>query len=237
MKLKPTIIAGAIGLIFIGGLSLSTYLEDKGSEEEKQEDRESEEKLLLEDPTSISGNSNFLELSTIYGIDLKTLTDAFLLGDVDPALFETRDLEHYYQNIDETIEIGNEAVQAFIAIHNDLDFEYIDIYLPQEAIDILKSLGKLSPAEEAYFLDHTVSNIEVDITDVELEVEKENTLTGNTTLQDLINMGLTQEALESLTGIAIDNTQILLRDYAEDNDLSYGEIKSDVELLLSNLDQ
>jgi hypothetical protein len=50
-------------------------------------------------------------------------------------------------------------------------------------------------------------------------------------------MGLTQEALESLTGIAIDNTQILLRDYAEDNDLSYGEIKSDVELLLFNLDQ
>ena len=235
MKLKPTLIAGAIGLIFIGGLSLSAYLEDHGSEEEKQADRETEEKLLLEDPTSISGNSNFLELSSIYGIDLKTLTDAFLLEDTDPALFETRDLEHYYQNIDESIEIGNEAVQAFIAIHNDLDFEFFDIYLPKEAIDILKSLGKLSPAEEAYFLDHTVSNIEVDISDVELEVEKENNLTGNTTLQDLINMGLTQESIESVTGIAIENTQILLRDYAEDNDLSYGEVKGDIEVLLSSL--
>ena len=235
MKLKPTLIAGTIGLIFIGGLSLSTYLEDKGSEEEKQADRESEEKLLLEDPTSISGNSNFLELSSTYGIDLKTLTDAFLLGDTDPALFETRDLEHYYQNIDENIEIGNEAVQAFIAIHNDLDFEFIDIYLPTQAIDILKSLGKLSPVEEAYFLNHTVSNIEVDISDVEFEVEKENNLTGNTTLQDLINMGLTQESIESVTGIAIENTQILLRDYAEDNDLSYGEVKEDVEGLLSSL--
>lgn len=236
MKLKPTLIAGAIGLIFIGGLSLSSYFEEKGSDEEKQLDRESEEKLLLEDPTSISGNSNFLELSSTYGIDLKILTDAFLLEDTDPALFETRDLEHYYQNIDETIEIGNEAVQAFIALHNDLDFEFVDIYLPKEAIDILKSLGKLSPAEEAYFVDHTVSNIEVDISDVELEVEKENNLTGNTTLQDLINMGLTQESIESITGIAIENTQILLRDYAEDNDLSYGEVKEDVEVLLSALD-
>lgn len=66
-------------------------------------------------------------------------------------------------------------------------------------------------------------------------MEKENNLTGNTTLQDLINMGLTQESIESITGIAIENTQILLRDYAEDNDLSYGEVKEDVEGLLSAL--
>jgi hypothetical protein len=83
----------------------------------------------------------------------------------------------------------------------------------------------------AHFETYTVSNIETDLT--ALSVEEDEGVSGNTTLQDLINSGLTLEQLEEIGGTKIEDTNIYLKDYAEENGLSYGFVKDQVNILLS----
>ena len=160
------------------------------------------------------------------------MRSAFLLEDsINLYNFETKDLESYYTNIDESIDLGNEAVQAFVALYKGLDYDISEIYLPESAISLLTSLNKLNADQMAHFETYTVSNIETDLT--ALSVEEDEGVSGNTTLQDLLNSGLTLEQLEEIGGTKIDDTNIYLKDYAEENGLSYGFVKDQVNILLS----
>ena len=231
MKIKTLIIALAVALVGFGAIY---YLE---ADEEEHSDNEgislnlsSEESINASDAYSISGNTSILEVSQVFGIDEAILKEAFCLGDeVDLSTFETRDLEHYYLNLDESVEVGNESMQAFVALYNNLDFELEDIYLSTEGIALLNEYGKLNAEQQGYFESHGVEITEVSLADVEIDSESDDNYSGNTSLQDVINSGITLEEIETITGISISDTNILLRDYAEDNGLSYGGLKEDLK--------
>lgn len=235
MKIKTLITASSILLVLAAGGYYLTQESEIEHEDRDELNLSEGEGLLASDPTTISGNSSLQEVADVYGIDVSILKSSFHLGEeIDASLFETRDLEHYYLNLDESIEVGNEAMQAFVALNNGLDFELIDIYLPTEAIEYLTKNQKLSQEQSLYFETHSVLITEVSLVDVELDSESGNTISGNTTLQDLINLGLTIEQIETVSGIKISDTNMLLRDYAENNGLSYGGLKEDIEVLLNS---
>jgi hypothetical protein len=220
-------------LIFAAALAIFGIVYYYQTEESHGEDRLlSSEKLDSLDATSISGSTNLQDIIDIYEIDEDDMRSAFLLEDsINLYNFETKDLESYYTNIDESIDLGNEAVQAFVALYKGLDYYISEIYLPESAISLLISLNKLNADQIAHFETYTVSNIETDLT--ALSVEEDEGVSGNTTLQDLINSGLTLEQLEEIGGTKIEDTNIYLKDYAEENGLSYGFVKDQVNILLS----
>lgn len=220
-------------LIFAAALAIFGIVYYYQTEESHGEDRLlSSEKLDSLDATSISGSTNLQDIIDIYEIDEDDMRSAFLLEDsINLYNFETKDLESYYTNIDESIDLGNEAVQAFVALYKGLDYDISELYLPESAISLLISLNKLNADQIAHFETYTVSNIETDLS--ALSVEENESVSGNTTLQDLINSGLTLEQLEEIGGTKIEDTNIYLKDYAEENGLSYGFVKDQVNILLS----
>ncbi len=231
MKIKTIIIGLAIALVGVAAIYyLETDEEEHGDNEGISLSLSDDEGINAEDAYSISGNTSILEVSEVFNIDEAILKEAFCLGDeVDISNFETRDLEHYYLNLDESVEVGNEAMQGFVALYNGLDFELEDIYLTTEGIALLNEHGKLSTEQQGYFESHAVEITEVSLADVETDSESDGNYSGNTTLQDVINSGITLEEIEMITGIEISEKNILLRDYAEDNGLSYGGLKEDLQ--------
>lgn len=233
MKAKPIVIASTIALVFIAGISLSTSGLFGSTEGEGGSNESSESHLLASDVTSISGNTSLQEIADVYGISISDLYSAF---QIDPSFdsnsFETRDLESYYLDLEQ--EVGNESIQAFVALAQGLPFDLVDVYLPSTAVEWLTQHASLDDAQKTYFEAHTVilTNFNKDGVDVSTE-ESGTSITGNTTLQDLINQGLTQADIESITGIKITNTYDLVRSYCEDNGLSYGTIKSQLEAALA----
>ena len=229
-KMKLLIMTLAVGLVAIGAIY---YLE---GEEESHGDNEgislnlsSEESINANDAYSISGNTSFLEVSQVFEIDEVVLREAFCLEEnVDLYSFETRDLEHYYQNLDESVEVGNEAVQAFVALYKGLDFDLEDIYLTTDGIALLQEFGKLNTEQSQYFETHSVEITEVSLVDVEGDEESDGNYSGNTTIQDVINSGISLEEIETITGVQVTDVYLLLRDFAEGNGLSYGGLKEDL---------
>ncbi len=131
--------------------------------------------------------------------------------------------------MDESVEVGNEAVQGFVAIYKGLAFELEDIYLTKQGIELLKTEGKLNNEQNDYFESYMVEITEVSLAEVDLDDSSQVNYSGNTSLQDVINSGISQAEIEAISGITITNTSLLLRDYAEDNGLSYGGLKEDLQ--------
>lgn len=233
MKAKPIIIASSIALTFILGITLATSTGLWTSEEEGGSGN-TESHLVSTDVTTISGTTSFKEIADVYGVSITTLYEVFQIdSSFDSNAFETRDLESYYLDLEE--EVGNESVQAFVALAQGLPVELIDVYLPSTAVDWLVQNASLDDVQKTYFDTHTViltafNNEGVDVS----SDESGASISGNTTLQDLINQGLSKESIEEITGIKITNTYDLVRTYCEDNGLSYGTIKSQLEAKLGS---
>lgn len=236
MKIKSNILGIAILILIFGGI-LSTSLLNIWRTESKKVPRTFKEGQYEGnyDPNDIRGSYSFKDVSNAFDIPVDILKKAFHISDdVNAENFKNKDLEKYFEdyNIGE-VEIGNKSVKLFVSLYTRLPLPIDeDIYLPNSAVEILKSTNKLTDTEIEYLNSHTVeiNNVNKYKNEDDIEhVEKENTVTGQTTFKDLLDLGLSKQAIKEIIDSELPNLNMLVRDYCSNNGMKFSEIKAKLQ--------
>lgn len=240
MKIKPKVLALIVPLVLLGGyfafsnLSFLQEEEHSTAAEERSLINASESESSTE-VEGISGNTSLQSIADTYQIDVSILYDVFQIDEsLDPLLFKSKDLEAIY--VAGEVEIGNESMQAFVNYYKDLNVVFEEeVWLPQRAVDyLLDKVTTLSDEDKTYLESHGVDVVLVDsstivLSESESDSAEGGTLSGNTTLQNIIDMGVPQDELETLLGAKIELTNQLFKDFCTDKGLSYGTMKTVVQ--------
>ena len=196
-------------------------------------------------PDDIRGSFSFEDVSTYYDVPVEALLKAFKYPlDTDPSTVSGKDFEERFAAYHtETLELGNGSIKQFVAIYQDLPYTLDETALfPAEALEVLSNHRSLDTETLNYLNAHIV---EVDLSKVydpsESEMIEESTaitdeepiIKGATTFTQLIDMGIDQSAIEKIIGAPIEQKNQVIRDYCVANDLSFSEIKIELEALFN----
>ena len=217
--------------LFLGiGVSMLAGVWNSG---DKEPTRYEENELNPYDPQSISGSYSFSLVSEFYEIPIEVLYDAFSISSTfDPLEFKAKNLGMIYEATE--LEIGTEALQAFVALFKDLPYELVDVVLPDQAVNlILEHNLLLTEDQKSYLATHTITVIALDPSLVTFTDEEESTtdfaVKGPTTIQEVLDAGLTKAEFESIVGTSVSFTNETVKDFCIEKGLSFSEIKIQLE--------
>lgn len=202
------------------------------------------------DPFDIRGSYTFEEVSTLYGIDITYLAEAFDLGSPEEALsMKTKDLEALYEFSEE--EVGNSSVQVFVALMKEMDIEGAEAYLPDSAVKVLLNYGpKLDDIALEYIETHTIDNLHLskvisseeyaevkqDTTDVGEKTsdsgENEFQVNGTSTFSQVLALGISEAEIMQVIEGEMPPTNQKVRDYCTEHGLSFSVVKQALNDLL-----
>ena len=132
-------------------------------------------------------------------------------------------------------------------MYKGLPYEIDDeIYLPAPAVEILKAQGSLSAEQIAYVDAHTVdlgqtpaepeavpAEAEAETTaqpaETEEHIPEAGQVVGKTTFYDLLEWGLTQDAIEEILGSPMPATGTLVKDHVSSLGLSFSEVRAQLQ--------
>lgn len=220
----PTVLFLGIGATMVSGL---------WNTGDKLPSRYEDSELNTYDPQSISGSYSFADVSEFYDIPVDVLYEAFSISDMfDPSEFKAKDLGSIYEATD--IEIGTESVQAFVALYNNLEYALVDVYLPTEAVNlILEHNTELTNDQKSYLSSHTIKVTPLDPSTITFSEEEESstefTVKGPTTIQQVLDEGLTKSEFEEIVGTEVQFTNQTVKDFCIEKGLSFSEVKVDLE--------
>lgn len=226
MKLKTSLLVFIIPLFFLLGIEGAKAFGWWSTEDSKEPARYADAAIDAYDPQSISGATTLQDIALYFEIPIDILAEAFALDDsVDLSTFKTKDLEGYYAPMG--AEVGNEAVQAFVALYKGLPYALVDVTLPTQAYELLKRDAiPLSTDQIAYLETHTVEVAKSTEVKAETTEEAESLINGPTTIQQVLDLGMTLSEFETITGFKVEYTNQSVKDFCIEKGLSYGEIKT-----------
>lgn len=220
-------------ILFTGiGASMVTGLWDTGSD--RQPIRYEDDELNSYDPQSISGSYSFKDVSTFFDIPITVLYDAFSISSTfDAEVLKAKNLGSVYEPTE--IEIGTEALQAFVALYNNLPYRLVDVYLPEQAVSsILSHNTQLTEVQKTYLSTHSIYVIPLDPSKVTFTEAEETTSTvfsvkGPTTIQEVIDAGITKTEFETIVKTSVSFTNQTVKDFCIEKGLSFSEVKIALE--------
>jgi hypothetical protein len=242
MTLTSKPLAVTILVVLFGGILFSSALGWWQTESSRQAATFTEGEFAgRPNPADIRGSYTFGDVESNFGVPAATLTRAFGVSTDDPSAFVVKDLENLFA--DSEFEIGTSSVRFFVALYTALPYEIAgDIYLPGQAVEILKSDAVLTADQIAYLDAHTVQAGIVEAAQVPAEPapvssshsgpegeSTDRTLKGKTTFQEVLDWGVPQETLESILGGPLPNPLTTIKDYCTEKGLSFEEIKSAIQ--------
>lgn len=236
MKIQSKGLGFCMLILIFGGIGLTLFTGQwttvSSKEPSKYKDLGLEEQY---NPADIRGSYTFGEISSLFKIDTEILQKAFLLPEeINISEFASKNLEGLYEGLDQ--EIGNGSVQLFVALYLNLPYTLGDDYLPSSAVELIKSNNtQLTATQIEYLNSHSINlsnaNINTSIETTETEVpEAENTINGQTTFKQILDLGLSEADIESVIGNTLPPTNTSIKDYCVDQGLSFSDVK---EKLLS----
>jgi hypothetical protein len=251
--LRAPLMAVLILAVFFTGIVTTMALGIWTTESEKKPSRYTEGIAAGEyDPSDIRGSYTFEEVSNLFDIPIPVLYEAFgLPASADPAVTQTKLLEALYGEIhgpDGPVEIGNEAVQVFVALYKGLPVTLVDTWLPTPAVDLLLSANPdLTDEQLAYLSTHNVAlpildesavteenaAPDGDTTAPVLEESTEPLVNGNTTFQQLLDLDLTTTQLEEIFGPELPPSNMKVKDYCTQQGLAFSSVKAQLTELLT----
>lgn len=189
-------------------------------------------------PADIRGSYTFLDVSKAFEIDLKVLYKAFgIPQDTDGTKIKTKDLETLYSETG--IEIGNESVQIFVALYKNLPITLDETVLPSEAAKLILLENNSLNAEQTDYLETHSVDVETikDLDAIEDAIDDstgddENVVNGSTTFQKVLDAGVTKEQIEEILDAPMPPTNQTVKDYCNENGLSFSEIKEKLNALI-----
>jgi len=183
-------------------------------------------------PADIRGSYTFADIESAFAVPLSDLAAAFNVGDMSLAAdFRVKDLEETYDTLPDGGEVGTDSIRLFVSLYTGLPYVADETTrLPEPAVEILTA--RLAPEE----LD-VVASIAVPVQETESEglavAETEEVhddgarvVKGDTTFSNLSDWGLTGGQIEEILGIEPGPGFSTVRDYAVENGLQFGDVKT-----------
>ena len=193
-------------------------------------------------PADIRGSYTLGEISSLFQIPIKDLASAFgIPRDTDANTFELKDLETQFADAPQ--EIGTSSVRLFVAFYKGLPIDLVNenTYLLKKAGAILVEKGNMTTEQAAYLETHI---IELNATDTPASSTKfvseptplatehvivDGTISGKTTFQDLLDWGVTQEAIEEILGSSMPAPAVVIKDYATSQGIEFSTLKTTLQ--------
>lgn len=259
MKLTSAPLAVIVFVLLFGGIGFSSAMNWWQTESRKQPVTYSEGQFAGQyNPADIRGSYTFGEISALFDIPLSDLHAAFRIPvDSDPAAYQVKSLEAQFADL--PIEMGTASVRLFAAFYKGLPYEFSadeETYLFPEAAEVLKASGKMTAEQASYLEGHIFQEETVAAPAAATAVESapaaeetgpeatpaptehaapERTITGKTTFQELLDWGLTKEAIEQVLGDTMPAPQMLVKDYSTAKGTAFSELKGDLQAEVDQL--
>jgi len=180
-------------------------------------------------PADIRGSYTFGDIESSFDVPAEILAMAFGLKGYDNiANIQVRSLEGAY-SVEKGLEIGTDSIRYFVSLYAGLPYTPEEgTRMPKATYDFLKD--KISAEEDAFLKSIIVdaeisSNIQIEVHELESDGVESKSITGNTTLQDLLDWGLSEENLATIFGSEPDDKNMTVKDYAAANGLEFSEVK------------
>jgi len=232
MVLNSKLLMLIIPAVLITGIGASMVAGYWNTGSDRQPTRYQDDELNPYDPQSISGSYSISEVSTFFNIPTDVIYDAFNISTTfDPTTFNAKNLSSIYEPTE--FEIGTEALQAFVALYNNLPYSLVDVYLPDSAIaSALNHNLNLTEDQKVYLSTHAIHVIPLDpskVTFSEEETSSEFAVKGPTTIQEVIDAGMTKSQFESIVKSNVSYTNQTVKDFCIEKGLSFAEVKIALE--------
>lgn len=201
-------------------------------------------------PADIRGSYTFDDVSTLFDVPLEDLRAAFdFPAGQDIAELKVKDLEALYA--DSPGEIGTEFVREFVALYHGLPIVLSeDTYFPAAAVAILKQRAALSPEQIAFLDEHIADGApaadgEEQTPEPVVQAEEpsqdptpaptehappDRMVRGKTTFRELLDWGISQEAIERVLGVPMGDPATTVKDYCSAQGLEFEAIKTALQV-------
>lgn len=235
MKLKERTLFLIVILITFGGIAIADMLGLWTTESSKIPKKIQQG---VYDPGDIRGSYSFEDISQSFDVTPNKIAEAFNIVAENPEMIKVKDVEKLYGQLGEGIEIGTDSVRYFVALYTGIPYESHDI-LPAEAVEILYEEGKIQGDEKENLMitavDLPKTVYDANILEEEEHIEEGFTVKGKTTVQEVLNEGLSVEELEAIIGTKIKSRGNLIKDLCLENGLPFSEIKLEIYNRISNM--
>lgn len=155
-KIKPQIAILLTLVIFVGGIVLTSVTGLWQTQSDKTPKKLTEvEGGQSYDPADIRGSFTFGEISSLYGVPLEDLAQAFGVEQKAAESFLCKDLETVNEN--PNYEVGTASMRLFVAYYLGLPYETTEAtYLSQAAIEIIRENGSPTESQLADLENHVI---------------------------------------------------------------------------------
>lgn len=240
MKIKTKVVSLVIILVIFGGTGAAMAMNLWNTSNSKQPAKyKSGTEAGSYNPADIRGSYYISDIEKFFGIKSSIIMEAFgIEKDTNPDIFKVKDLESIYEN--SQVEIGNASVQVFVALYNNLPYTLGEDYLPTTATELIKANNKNLTAEQQSYLDKytidlssqvTSGGTNTNTTSEDIEEGESNIVKGYTTFQMVLDAGITKQQIEQIINGTMPATNMTVRDYCAENDLSFSEVKDKLNAL------
>jgi len=185
------------------------------------------------------GSHTLEEIEKYYQLPASSVIEVFgLRPDTNPKFFQLKDMKEIFKSVElegEEYVVETDTVKVFTSLY--LKIPYVSdetFYLPRKTVNYLIENDKLTEEEKEYWQGHTFKLEYLDskyltaseFSKIVVEEDEGFKVTGRTTIQELLDFGITEEKFEEITGFKIpDNKSVFVRDFIIDKGLEFGEIK------------
>ena len=236
MKIKSIHILLAIIIIIGGGILLASELDLYNTTRVKSP-RKTVEGIY--DVIDMRGSHTLEEIEKYYQLPASSVIEAFgLRPDTNPKFFQLKDMKEIFTPVE--LEEGEyivetDTVKVFTSLY--LKIPYVSdetFYLPEKTVNYLIENDKLTGEEKEYWQRHTFKLEYLDskyltaseFSKIVVEEAEGFKVTGRTTIQELLDGGITEEKFEEVTGFKVpEDKLVLVRDFVIDKGIEFGEIK------------
>ena len=129
----------------------------------------------------------------------------------------------------------------FVSLYTNLPYEYKSEgdYIPLKAYELLESKNLIPENDKAYILNHTVDLSVLNRSESQVNedgvVHEEAKINRNTTFKDLLDMGIEKKSIVHVIGGEYSSPIEPVSTYCQSNDLKFGDIKSQLQILVDDL--
>jgi len=242
MRITPRWMAVFVVTILFGGILVSIALGEWTTKNTKEPMKFSEGKFAGENnPADIRGSYTFGDVSRLFEIPLEDLAIAFRISGSDVAAVSLKTLEEKFAYLD--VEVGTGSVKLFVALYKDVPYDLSteDAFLLPEAVELIKQKTSLSQEQLDYLDIFTVSEEAGFVApEVQEEAQPANSdhgaedykIAGKTTFQNLLDWGVTQEDIEKIIARPMPSLNLLIKDFATAEGLSFSTLKEQLQALV-----
>lgn len=201
------------------------------------------------DPGDIRGSYTFGDVEIAFDIPAAVLAEVYGIVTEDPSSFALKSLEEIYTDLPaifpdlEEVEIGTGSVRYFVSLATGIESPLAEpTYLPLAALEYLLDAQlidqaaydaamplaldlSLADAAEAPDAEETAEPIEE-------EDHVEPLVKGNTTVQEVLNAGVTPEQLKEILGDSAENRAALVKDLCVELELEFSTVKTQIQTLM-----